>query len=182
MKRSRMLVIGAVIAAPILLGAGSCDNKAVNADRAKMNDQLQRYQDNQPNPTHDWSQYRQGVQDIESAQVHGVATTSFFFNQGSVDPVRSCSSIGYPIPSTAQVTSPWMKMDGFDAVIPQIEPNGVFTGDSQGTYVLCVWGTKKVPTYWEGNVESEGGPAHWDRETKMIVPDGDPNVTVTDKK
>jgi hypothetical protein len=34
----------------------------------------------------------------------------------------------------------------------------------------------KYANYWEGNVHTVGGPAHWDKTTHSIVLDGQPTV------
>jgi hypothetical protein len=67
-------------------------------------------------------------------------------------------------------------------VIGQSEPTGVYTGESAGTYVVCIVNGKAVPTYWEGEVHTEGGPAHWDKAAGQIVTDGDPTVQVKAKQ
>ncbi|HEX8226283.1 MAG TPA: hypothetical protein VF572_00275 [Candidatus Saccharimonadales bacterium] len=94
-----------------------------------------------------------------------------------------CPSIGFPLPSTAQLTNPDQKLDSYDAVVPQAEPNGVYTGNSEGTYVICVAssGTKYI-SYWEGSVQTEGGPAKWDDDKGRIILDGKPTVKSTGKK
>jgi hypothetical protein len=182
MNRKRFL-----LALPLLvvaLGAGSCDGEqsAVDADRAITNSQLERYQANQPVPAYDWSQYRQTVIDVETAQVHGVATTTFFFNQGVDNPVKVCPSIGFPVATTSQLTNPDQVIYAANGnvTVGQMEPTGVYTGDSTGTYVVCVSdkGTKYV-TYWEGFVYTEGGPARWDREQGLAVLEGAPTVEST---
>lgn len=182
--RKRILVI----AMAVTLGLGSlaaCKSttSAVNKDKAQTNSQLERYQMNQPAPAADRSQYRQTVIDVEQAQIHAVATTTFFFNMGTNNPIKSCPSIGFPVASTAQLTNPEQligmthKGSVVSGTIPQQEPNGVYTGDSAGTYVICVApnGTRYI-TYWEGDVQTEGGPAHWDKAQGMIVLDGAPTV------
>jgi hypothetical protein len=177
--RRATIICGALLAV-VLLGAGSCDS-AANKDRDASNAQLDKYQHNQPIPNSDWSQYRQTIIDVENAQIHAVATTTFFFNQGTPKPIKSCPSIGFPVPTTAQLTNPQQAV-GNGAVIGQLEPNGVYTGDSTGTYVICIApnGTKYI-SYWEGDVQTEGGPAHWDDAKAQIVLDGAPTVTAKTK-
>lgn len=155
---------------------------AAEKDQASTNSQLDRYQKNQPVPASDWSQYRQTVIDVETAQVHGVATTTFFFNMGTDNPIKVCPSIGFPVASTAQLTNPDQVVYGYQSpsVIAQQEPNGVYTGDSSGTYIVCVAdnGSKYI-SYWEGSVHAEGGAAHWDKTQGMITLDGAPTVEAT---
>lgn len=183
----RKLIIAAA-ALPLAFALGACDSgtdssTATQNDQAVTNSQLLRYQKNQPVPAFDWSQYRQTIIDVEQAQVHGTATTSFFFNLGTPNPIKSCPSIGFPVATTAQLTNPDQvelhqgNYNGGNVVISQQEPNGVYTGDSSGTYVVCVSKSgQKYVTYWEGDVQTEGGAAHWDRSQGQIVLDGEPTV------
>lgn len=176
------IVITALLATGALTACGT--PKSVNEDRKQTNNQLDRYQRNQPVPGYDYSQYRQTLLDVLGAQVHGVATTTFFFNQGVPAPVKSCPSIGFPIPSTAQLTNPEQRVGGSGGpvTVGQAEPNGVYTGESSGTYVVCVAaGGKRRIDYWEGYVAAEGGPARWDDQSKQIVADGDPTVKASGK-
>ena len=183
-----------VAAAVALVGLTGCSSSgtpsAAQTDAANTNTQLDRYQKNQPAPAADWSQYRQTVIDVEQAEIHGMATTTFFFNLGIKDPIRVCPSIGYPVPATSQLTSPDQLVGNGGSsnyyaagVVGQAEPNGTFTGVSAGTNVVCVLPSgKKDIEYGEPNAYAVGGPAHWDKALGQVVPDGDPTVTVTSKK
>ena len=156
-----------------------------NRDKAKSASQLARYQAVQPAPAFDWSQYRQTLIDVESAQVHGTLTTTFFFNQGVTDPVKSCPSIGFAVPSTAQLTAPEQVIydEHGNVTTQQIESSGVYTGDSSGTYVVCISSAGiRYVTYWEGFVETEGGPADWNTKTHSIETTGKPTVTTKEHK
>jgi hypothetical protein len=188
MKTSLKLGIVALAAVVALTLAGCTTDSATNKDQKATDSQLSRYQANQPIPSSDFSQYRQTVIDVELAQIHGVATTSFFFNQGTPNPVKMCPSIGFAVPTTSQLTNPdQIAYNGAGSgsgygVIAQQEPTGVYTGSSSGTYVVCVAadGTKYI-SYWEGDVETEGGAAHWDRTQGLISLDGAPTVVATSK-
>jgi hypothetical protein len=160
----------------LMFTAGSCES-ATNADETLTDSQLQTYkQGGQDVPKFDWSQHRQTIIDIEKAQANTVATTTFFFNEGIQEPVKSCPSIGFPIASTTQLTNPQQWTSG-GGNVAQMEPTGVFTGESSGTYVVCVTpaGIKYI-TYWEGNVHAEGGPAKWNPSTHLIELNGKPTV------
>lgn len=182
----KTLALAAALA--LALGLAACDSppKGVASDQSQTDDQLKRYQANQPVPKFDRSQFRQTAIDVESAQVHGVATTTFFFNLGVDHPLKVCPSIGFPMPSTAQLTNPEQALwgnNGAATTVSQQEPNGIYTGDSSGTYVVCVAGNgTKYISYWEGFVHTEGGPAHWDAAQKVIVADGPPTVLSTQQK
>lgn len=186
MKRINKIILAVVMAIVITLFFGACSTPTTNSvmnDQNQTNTQLSLFQKNQPVPVNDWSQYRQTAIDVEQAQIHGMATTTFFFNQGNPVPFKTCPSIGYPVASTAQLTNPdQIAINNnystlVDGVVGQQEPNGVYTGPSEGTYVVCVQpnGTKYI-TYWEGFVHTEGGPAHFDKASGQVVMDGAPTV------
>jgi hypothetical protein len=182
------------VAAGLSLSACSSDSpKSVTVNDQKQGAKQQDiYRKNQPVPLYDWSQYLQTLIDMEGAQVHGVATTSFFFNQGVRQPIEVCPSIGFQVPSTSQLTNPLQLITNNDnsnggsylqsGVVGQQDPNGAFTGDSSGSYVVCVGpGGKKWYHDAEENTHVVGGPAHWDDKLGIVM-DGDPSVTVTQKK
>lgn len=55
---------------------------------------------------------------------------------------KLCDSVGYGLPSTVQFTNP-MRLAGDSyyhtlTTLPQADPNGLFTGDSHATWVVCV--------------------------------------------
>ena len=183
----RKIILSIAVATIALVGLAGCTAPdAAQNDQNSTDSQLTRYQKNQPLPSSDWSQYRQTVIDVEMAQIHGVTTTSFFFNQGTPTPIKVCPSIGFPVATTAQLTSPDQLIYGGSAkgsgVVAQQEPNGVYTGGSSGTYVVCVAGDgTKYLSYWEGDVQSEGGAAHWDKTQGLIVLDGVPTVVAKTK-
>lgn len=183
-----VLAVAATVALAGCSGSGSSQD-ATQHDQQTTENQLQTYEAAQPIPHFDWSQYRQTMIDVETAEANGTATTTFMMNYGSNKPMTSCPSIGFPAPSTNQLTSPdqaqlhGSQYDGGNVVVAQAEATGVFTGNSSGTYIVCVNpnGARYI-TYWEGDVYTVGGAAHWDRQTNQIVMDGDPTVTATRKK
>lgn len=180
MNNKRRISLAAVIlgVATVGLALAGCTNQSVNNDQQSTNDQLLKYQKVQPVPQFDYSQYRQTVINVETAEVNGVATTTFMFNQGSTVPIMSCPSLGYPIASTAQLTNPLQVITSGGGVVEQQEPNGVYTGSSTGTYVVCVQSSGKTSIdYWEGFVYTVGGPAHWDSAKQQVVADGAPTVS-----
>jgi len=131
------------ITAIALLGLAACGSDEDGARRSEedtANKQLTQFLESQPIPIFNYSQLRQNLIEIETAQANATATTSFFFNQGVVDPIHSCPSIGFPIPGTFQLTNPMQVVGGGDSkeVIPQLEANGVYTGDTTATTVICV--------------------------------------------
>lgn len=192
-KKRPFAILGTVVlAATITMVAASCtSNTAASQDQSKVNNQLNTFEQTQPIPFNNWSQYRQTLIDVEQAEIHGVATTSFFFNTGVQDPIKMCPSIGYAVSATSQLTNPTQVSNGGqnpntsneNVTIDQSEPNGAYTGQSTGTYVVCVSpdGTKR-PDYWEGWVETEPGAAHWDSATHQIIDDGHTTVNTKTNK
>jgi hypothetical protein len=184
MRAVRRIVFVAVVIPFFAASLTACDSgtSSVNRDAEQTDAQLERYQANQPVPLFDWSQIRETVTMVETAQATGIATSSFFFNQGSMEPVMSCPSIGYPVPATTQLTSPDQPLYSDhhdDLVVSQMEPTGVYSGETTATYVLCVNSNGlQYPVYWEGFVMSVGGPAAWDAGSARVVAMGDPTVVV----
>lgn len=177
----------ALALAVLALGATACTankNAAQKADRAVSNEILTKYQQSQPVPVFDYSQLRQNLIEIENVQARSTVTHTFFFNLGQVDPLYDCASIGLPIPSTYQLTAGDAKYSGHsDAVVPQIEANGVYTADSTGTHVICLDAAGKAyDFYWEGFVASVTHDATWDYGTHKMVVTGASTAEFTAKK
>lgn len=178
----KKIIAIASIAIIAVVGLAACQGGANQADQRTSATILGKYQQSQPAPTFDWSQLRQTLIDIETAQAHATQTTSFFMNFAP-DPVSSCPSIGFPVPTTDQITNPQQQVgQGGTGAIAQIDPNGVFSGQSSGTYVLCVNPQGQTyGVYWEGNVLAVGGPAKWDTTTHQAVLVGAPTAKFTTK-
>lgn len=192
MQKKSRVIAGAALAAIVAVSVAACGQDSPGP--ASANSQEQHTQAtiqnqmlaNQPIPVFDRSEYRNTLITVENAEARGVATTSFFFNQGVKDPIFVCPSLGFPIPSTAQLTNPQQPIwkNGYHeysgVTVGQMDPTGVYTGDSTGTYVECVspQGTKYAK-YWEGFVDTIGGPAHWDGNSEVL--DGAPTTVVNGK-
>lgn len=179
----RVAPLAIVLGAVVMMGS-SCDESAANSkDRAVANKQLTEFQTNQPVPTFNWSQLRQNLIEIETAQARTTQTTTFFFNQGVQDPVSSCPSIGFPIPATYQLTNPEAKLANHDLTVPQIESTGVYTADTAATYVICIDAQGRTyADYWEGFVKTVTGPAKWDAPAHAVVLTGPPSFQFTKGK
>ena len=139
---------------------------------------------NQPVPTFQHSDIRATAISIEAIQALGEQTTSFGFNQGVKDPVWSCPSLGEPVASTTQITNPAQPYNMTDGngnyntvTVGNMDPNGIYQGDSTGTYILCVDknGTPYAQ-YWEGFVDTVSGPATWNAATGQITVTGQPTM------
>lgn len=185
MKSKKFFIIGML--ALSVVGLAGCEmttnNAANNNDRAIAAKQLSGYQKNQPVPIFDWSQLRQNLIEIETSQARTTQTTSFFFNQGVVDPVSSCPSIGFPIPATYQLSNPDAKVPQHDLTLPQIEANGVYTADTSGTYVICIDAQGRAyANYFEGFVNTVTGPAKWNPDSHQVELVGPPSFTYSKGK
>jgi hypothetical protein len=184
MHKHTRIIVG-ILAVLAILGASSCDDeKSANAkERATVSSNQKKLAVAQPLPTGDWSQLRQNLIEIETAQINTTATTTFFFNQGVVDPVKTCQSVGFPIPASYQLSNPEAPLYSSshdDLTLPQQETTGVYTGDTTGTYVICIDGKGKGRiAYWEGFVQTETGPATWNVQQHAIESSGESTAEVT---
>jgi hypothetical protein len=138
----------------------------------------------QPLPHFNYSQLRANLSEIETAEANGVQTTSFFYNLGVRDPVQTCASVGAPIPTTDQLSNQnQINYQHGNAVTGQMDPAGVYKGDSSGTYVICIGANgKPYADYWEGYVQTVFGPAKWNATTHSIEMIGAPTATFTKGK
>lgn len=182
--KSKLAIIAAVLVGTIALTAcNQTDSTVQSEQRASQAVQGQLLQ-SQPIPQFKWSQLRETLIAVETAQVDSTQTTTFFFNLGVIDPISSCPSIGFPLASTTELTNPEQivpdpNSTGGSVTIAQADPNGVYTGNSSGTYVLCVApdGSNYVE-YWEGDVQTVSGPAVWDEATHSLSLTGPSTVKV----
>lgn len=172
-NRKRNLCVFLLVPLSFVLMASSCSNnsEAARNERSISNDSQEVYQDVQPIPRYSRSQLRQNLIEITNAQANPTPTTSFFFNMGVADPIDFCPSIGFPIPSTMQLTNPDQYYGhSSGAVLALPEPTGVYTGDSTGTYVVCLDDRGQAyGDYWEGFIKTVSGVATWDYDQKRIV-------------
>jgi hypothetical protein len=170
-KRTRRIsfaVLGFILAFFAVEGS-SCESgsDSQNAENNQQEAASGQFVKNQPIPNLNYSQLRQNLIEVEKAQAAGVQTTTFFFNQGGLDPLFICPSVGVPIPNTSSLSNPQRSemhtgdSGGGNVVIGQMDPNGVYTPESSsGTYVFCIDATgAPVATYWEGFVFSVFAPA-----------------------
>lgn len=68
---------------------------------------------------------------------------------------KVCNSIGFGIPNSTQFTNPQKIVSGTNyTVIPQADPNGLYSGNSEATWVLCLNPKtgKIAPTYLEDRI------------------------------
>lgn len=179
LKRFGIIPIGVVIF--LILGASSCSS--TNAPNATQHNQQieanqeQLYNVNQPIPVFPFSQYRQTLIDIETFQAEGGPSTSFMMPNNwapGEHPFYQCPSLGMPVASTSQLSNPSKVINSYDngvasAVIPQIDPSGIYSGNSTGTYTLCLnTAGQKYAAYWEGYTLTLAGNAAWNAQTGSI--------------
>jgi hypothetical protein len=175
MKITPKFAIAGAILVGLMTTASSCTDgewsSSTNNDEKISESMLQDFQKAQPVPTFKYSQYRENLIDIVTAQAQPTPTTTFFFNAGVADPVYMCASVGFPIPGTSQLTNPEKIEDRYegDVAIPQVEPNGVFTGDTTNTTTICRDANGRgYAVGWEGFTMPVTGPAEWNSETKQV--------------
>jgi hypothetical protein len=156
----------AFIAAPwliiafMLVSAFSCDAPQTSSESNQVNDQQTVYSQNQPLHKYDYSPERDELQQIYDARMKVVNTWTVIYSMGK--PVFVCPSKGYPIPYTTQLTNPDRVTAGGtndnsgsgNVALPQAEPNGLYTGSSMATWVLCIrtlpgGGSEIEPVYSE---------------------------------
>lgn len=183
------IILGAAALAVLVLTASSCDgdgkSSSTNEEENVAEQQATGFLRSQPIPVFNWSQLRQNLIEIETAQANGTVTTSFFMSDGVLDPRHDCPSIGFPIPSTYQLTNPdKIEQPGprerGTVTVAQMESTGAYTGDSAATYVICINADGDAyPVYWEGTVLNAGVPATWDYEQHHMVVTGEPTGEFT---
>lgn len=194
-KALAAIIAGAGASVLVLAGCMSGGNASGTAQEQADSQNIEKtFLLDQPPPHFQHSDIRATAISIEAIQALGEQTTSFFFNQGVRNPVFSCPSLGEPVASTTQITNP---QQNYNASYPQggtsypignMDPNGIYAGDSTGTYVLCVNAQgQQYAQYWEGFVDSVSGPATWDSATGQIKVTGAPtmpkcSITATGKK
>lgn len=97
---------------------------------------------------------------IEMRDQASISTYTYLYSDMQGKLVFACNSVGYGIPVTTQYTNPEKIAErntyqsGSYAILPQADPNGLFSGYSAGTWVLCKdpKGDKVAPVLFEPNV------------------------------
>jgi hypothetical protein len=123
-----------------------------------------------PLPHFQYSMIRYEMIIEEATQAFGLSTTTFFFQQGDRTPVGECPSVGLPIPMSASLSNPWQPYNvsnnngAYNTVaVGQMDPNGIYTGPTEGTNVLCKTANGGTYlTYAEENAHSVSAQAYWD--------------------
>lgn len=134
------------------------------------------YAENQPIPIFDWSRQLDLWQQFYKAQNKAAATHTFITTMTGELHFETPSQ-GYPIPFDTQLTNPMqiasrnVGSNWYDGVIPQAEPNGLFTpGNSDATIVMAVNSDGTLsPVYTELKATAYPFPVRWDEKLRRVV-------------
>jgi hypothetical protein len=183
-------VLGSILLLTLLAGSVVACNvsNASNSTKTEQNatnNQMDQYLKVQPIPYFDSSAMRQTLIEILKAQTTPTNTWSV---EVALDGTAlfMCPSIGYPIPATDELTNPQQVSSGgsnssyWGTTVSQADPNGVYGGDTAGTYILCVAPDGKyTPVYSEPNVTVFPFPVTIDPTTRRIVVDPNGKSTIS---
>jgi len=145
-KKAFIIVPWLILAFMLFSGCAlfSSDTPQTTSESDQVNSQQTIYANNQPIHQYDYSPERDALQQIYDARMKDLNTWSVIFPPASsgIQPYV-CPSVGYPIPYTTQFTNPDQVHTGsasYDpsVVLPQAEPNGLYTGNTDATWVRCV--------------------------------------------
>lgn len=165
MKKTAAILATVALALTACTGNEESEQAGSNLrDEQRANNiSLDRMADSQPIPSFDWSQERQTLLDTLALRAQGAQTTTLFTITG-VGIIAWCPSIGAPVPSTFQSTAGQQYVDiSGDATrqnfpVDQMEPTGIYPGDTDATWTLCLDDNgKKFGVYWEAPVSSITG-------------------------
>lgn len=135
----------------------------------------------QPVPLFDYSLERDRAVQLYAARQKSVLSWSVWRSATGV--IEDwCPSSGAPLPYGVQLTAPEARERTSNIVLPQAEPNGLYTNGitTQGTWVFCVRDGAIEPTYVEDNVTAYFHPITVDWANNRVVhDDGAASVTLT---
>lgn len=138
----------------------ACEDAAEHAMEDFVNKQMEIYNKIQPMRVYDWSAEIEIIDQIYDRRVETPALTwSVWVADGTGEPIDMCASRGYPIPYTTSRSNPLKGIGTNGATVGQIEPNGLYPGNTAATWVPCVEADGLVyPKYIESNVISYDHP------------------------
>lgn len=176
----------------LILSAESCGSPQTSTESSQVNDQQTIYSNNQPLHQYDYSPERDELQQIYDARMKVVNTWTVIYSMGK--PVFVCPSKGYPIPYTTQLTNPDVVTAGGagdnsgtgNVALPQAEPNGLYTGQSSATWVLCIrslpgGGSEVDPVYSEPDALAFPYPVQLGSDGSVQDAGGSSSVQITVK-
>jgi hypothetical protein len=166
-----------------VLFASSCSDSQTRKDKAAVARQQAQYGASQPIPAFNWSLERHlmielyGIRNAELA-THAVWRSDYGMIEGD------CPAFGYGLPYDTSLTNPLKRVTGFDSVIEQAEPNGVFASkNTNATWVMCVGSAGIIePVYIESKVTIYPGPVTVDYDKNRVARVGDATVNIRKKK
>jgi len=168
----KLLGLAGVLAVitPLLAGCPSYANNGDTQEHGQQQADTTQMEIVLPLPKFNYSYIRYEMIVEEAIQAFGLSTHTFFFQQGDRTPIGDCPSVGLPIPMSASLSNPWqpaVKGNGAatdtNVAIGQMDPNGIYTGPTEGTNVLCKTASGGTyMTYAEENAHSVTAQAYWD--------------------
>jgi hypothetical protein len=179
-------LLGALVVVALMVAACSpAKQDATSQEQTTTLSQMDQYLKVQPIPYFDSSAMRQTLIEILKAQTTPTNTWSVEMALDGTG-IFVCPSIGYPIPATDELTNPQQVVTVHNdttwssGVINQADPNGVYGGDTAGTYILCVGPDGAyTPVYSEANVQTFPFPVSLDPVTHRIVVDPNGKSTIS---
>lgn len=185
LTKQRQIALGIVGTAALIVGIAACgpSSGGQNTENAEQSQDTTTLVNNQPIPHYNFSQIRQTLIDAENASADVTETTTFFFQQGDPDPINTCTSVGFPVATNAELSNPEQVVgapNNGSATTGQQDPDGIYSSPStSGTDVICTLnGGQHYLEYWEGNVYTVGGLATWDTASHSISVVGAPTAAV----
>lgn len=174
-------IIGASVSLLALFALSSCEDTKSSAEQASETEitetgsQMKVLTDAQPAIRVNYSQVRQTLLLAEYLAASSSASQAFEFIPGVPNPVFECESVGFPVPGTFNLTNPLIEdpnsRQESGIVVSQAEGMlGVYTGDTQGTYVVCLTPEGKPYVHWAEGIVQGGYPlgTTWNRELGHI--------------
>ena len=190
----RKVTAASLIAASLAGALGACDTSVTGSGGTSGNALTNRQQavDSQqlafvqPLPFFPFSQIKQNLIEIEAIQALGISSTTFIFIPGINHPVLQCPSQGVPVPATDELSNPvtaqWSSGTGGNnayaiagVTVGQVDPTGIYSGDTTGTNGLCLTNTgAPYDAYNEAYFITVTASAYWDKTIGMIHVTGTP--------
>lgn len=182
MNKTKRNILTAIFGLAFIFTATACETdgkgsakKASENEIAETGTQMSILTEAQPSIQVPYSQVRQTLILAEYLAATGAASHSFVFNAGKPDPIFECDSIGFPVPGTFNLTNPLVEDPNTRAengiVVAQAEGMlGVYTGDTQGTYLVCLTDEGKPYVTWNEGTVQGGYPlgTTWDSEAQRV--------------
>jgi len=129
------VTIASIAASILLIG---CEDDSTRIERRKQEEMnLQAVQSVGMPAITNFAEKRM-MKDILELRDQNVATTTYIVDMnGKLHKV--CDSFGYGLPYATQYTNPMKESSTSHAVIPQADPNGLYSpASADGTWIMCV--------------------------------------------